>query len=445
MQQDNSDNENTKEEDLELNDKPTTESAVRSNSKLSELASIIRLKQVIALIFISITIMLVSYFLSESGKTEDSIAFTENSESREAISGVEQVVDLRAKWKEEILSKVKTLKDRLESVIESRYLEITTKINNFNQKLKILENQPKQSLYNNDSDEFSSDVNHHILNSLHDNKTKQAPVVVQSFVNLMRDGSEPRKNVENYVTSGSSARAVLLTEVVVGTGTNSSSSPEPIVLQLLDTAILYDKYKTDQIKKAILIGSCNGDISSERAKCRIETLSVINKHGDIIEKQVEGWLIGEDGCYGIKGIVVDKSSNVVRMAALNGVFSSMAKFLQAKAIKPDMTTATTLNIMTPGYAQSELSVGDALKSGACSGASNVFDKLADFAIKRADSMSPVIVVASGRVIDVVFKKGFDLCEHKKKPHNSTYSQSTNNEKVNLHNKFDQSQKLEEHL
>ncbi|KJV53600.1 putative conjugative pilus assembly protein [Orientia tsutsugamushi str. Gilliam] len=44
--------------------------------------------------------------------------------------------------------------------------------------------------------------------------------------------------------------------------------------------------------------------------------------------------------------MVDKSSKVVRMAALNGVFSSIAKFLQAKAIKPDMTTAPTLNIMT---------------------------------------------------------------------------------------------------
>nr|WP_329956793.1 TraB/VirB10 family protein [Orientia tsutsugamushi] len=389
--------------------------------------------------------MLVSYFLSESGKMEDSIAFTENRESIESLSGVEQAVDLRAKWTEEILSEVKKLKDRFESVIERRYLEITAQINNFNQKLEILENQPKQSLYNNDSDEFSSDLNHHISNSPHDNKTKKAPVVVQSFVKFMRAVSEPKKNVENYVTSGSSARAVLLTGVVVGTGTNSSVSPEPIVLQLLDTAILYDEYKTDQIKKAILIGSCNGDISSERAKCRIETLSVINKHGDIIEKQVEGWLIGEDGCYGIKGIVVDKSSNVVRMAALNGVFSSMAKFLQAKAIKSDMTTATMLNIMTPGYAQSELSVGDTLKSGACSGASNAFDKLADFAIRLADSMSPVILVASGRVIDVVFKKGFDLREHKKKPHNSTYSPSTGNEKVNLHNKFDQSQKLEEHL
>ncbi|SPM46056.1 conjugal transfer protein [Orientia tsutsugamushi] len=440
MEQDNSDNNNTKEEDLELNDKLKAESAVRSNSKLSELTNIIRRKPVIALTFISITIMVVSYFLSESGKTKESIIFIENRESREAISGVEQAVDLRAKWTEEILNEVKTLKDRLESVIESRYLETTAQINNFNQKLEILENQPKQLLYNNDSDEFSSDLNQHISNSPHDNKTEQAPV--QSFVNLRRAESEQKKNVENYVTSGSSARAVLLTGVVVGTGTNSSSSPEPIVLQLLDTAILYDKYKTDQIKKAILIGSCNGEMSSERAKCRIETLSVVNNQGDIIEKKVEGWLIGEDGRSGIKGIVVDKSSNIAGMAALNGVFSSIAKFLQSKAIKPDMLP--TLNLVAGGQ-QQEFQIGDALQSGAYAGASNAFDKLADFAIKRADSMSPVVLIASGRVIDVVFKKGFDLLEHKKKPHNSTYSQSTNNEKVNLHNKFDQSQKLEEHL
>ncbi|WP_371220368.1 TraB/VirB10 family protein [Orientia tsutsugamushi] len=438
MEQDNSDNNNTKEEDLELNDKPKAES-VRHNSKLSELTNIIRRKPVIALTFISITIMVVSYFLSESGKTKESIIFIENRESREAISGIEQAVDLRAKWTEEILNEVKTLKDRLESVIESRYLETTAQINNFNQKLEILENQPKQSLYNNDSDEFSSDLNHHISNSPHDNKTEQAPV--QSFVNLRRAESEQKKNVENYVTSGSSARAVLLTGVVVGTGTNSSSSPEPIVLQLLDTAILYDKYKTDQIKKAILIGSCNGEMSSERAKCRIETLSVVNNQGDIIEKKVEGWLIGEDGRSGIKGIVVDKSSNIASMAALNGVFSSIAKFLQSKAIKPDMLP--TLNLV--GGQQQEFQIGDALQSGAYAGASNAFDKLADFAIKRADSMSPVVLIASGRVIDVVFKKGFDLCEHKKKPHNSTYTPSTSNEKVNSHNQFNQSQKLEEHL
>ncbi|WP_258231111.1 conjugal transfer protein TraB [Orientia tsutsugamushi] len=57
-----------------------------------------------------------------------------------------------------------------------------------------MENQPKQGLYNNDSENFSSDLNHHISNSPHDNKTKQVPVVVvKSFVNLRRAESEPKK------------------------------------------------------------------------------------------------------------------------------------------------------------------------------------------------------------------------------------------------------------
>jgi len=51
---------------------------------------------------------------------------------------------------------------------------------------------------------------------------------------------------------------------------------------------------------------------------------------------------------------------------------------------------------------------DALKSGSASGVGNALQKLADYAIKRAEQMSPVIVVASGRVVDVVFKSGFEL-------------------------------------
>ncbi|KJV94992.1 hypothetical protein [Orientia tsutsugamushi] len=63
--------------------------------------------------------MLVSYFLSESGKTKESITFTENHESREAISRIEQAVDLRAKLIEEIPSEVKTLKEGIQNSYSS--------------------------------------------------------------------------------------------------------------------------------------------------------------------------------------------------------------------------------------------------------------------------------------------------------------------------------------
>ncbi|WP_232297007.1 TraB/VirB10 family protein, partial [Candidatus Orientia mediorientalis] len=233
---------------------------------------------------------------------------------------MEQAVDPRAKWTDEVLNEVRILRTELEKAIENKHSETTAKINDLNQKIldqKMLEeNFNQQTLYTDDG--FGQDQE--ATDTKTDTKVVAKLVHVQRFVEI-------KKDVENYVTSGSSAEAVLLTGVVVGTGTNSSSSPDPIVLQLLNTAILYNEYKTDQIKKAILIESCNGDIASERAKCRLEMLSVINNKGEIIE--VEGWLMGEDGRPGIQGMVVDKSSEAVRMAALNGVFSNISKFLQA--------------------------------------------------------------------------------------------------------------------
>ncbi|KJV54765.1 bacterial conjugation TrbI-like family protein, partial [Orientia chuto str. Dubai] len=325
----------------------------------------------------------------------------EKRESREEISGVEQAVNPRAKWTDEV--EVKTLRTELEKAIENKHLETKAEINDLHQKMSgNLEKQTHQQI---DSDLLSKND----YQETTDTKVIEKSMSLQRFVEI-------KKDVENYVTSGSSAKAILLTGVVVGTGTNSSSSLDPIVLQLLNQAILYDEYKTDQIKKAILIGSCNGDVASERAKCRLETLSVINNTGDIIEKKVEGWLIGEDGLPGIKGMVVDKSSDAVRMAALNFVFSGIAKSLQVQAINQDMQTVQSLNSVTA----SQQEFGEAVKSGSDSGGSNTFDKLADFAIKIADAMSPVIVVDSGRVVDVVFKKGFDLLEHNKKNSNFTY-------------------------
>ena len=51
---------------------------------------------------------------------------------------------------------------------------------------------------------------------------------------------------------------------------------------------------------------------------------------------------------------------------------------------------------------------DVLKSGAAQGASNALDKLAEYSIKRAEAMSPVLIINAGRVVDIVFKKGFSL-------------------------------------
>ena len=52
--------------------------------------------------------------------------------------------------------------------------------------------------------------------------------------------------------------------------------------------------------------------------------------------------------------------------------------------------------------------GDMLKEGGFAGASNAAEKIADYYIKQAESMSPVLLVSGGTKVDVVFTKGVYL-------------------------------------
>lgn len=310
------------------------------------------------------------------------------------IEGVKEAVDPRAAWSDAITQDIKLLKDDLQTTVsqqkDATFDEIKALNNKINDLKAILDNlqntAPKDSTNQNNIEQ-----------------EKPAPKIKHVMGFVHRDYDERhKKQPENYVTSGSFVRAVLLTGVVADTGTDAAGTPQPILLRLVDEGIFSKGYKTKQIKEAIIIGACHGNISSERALCRLEKLSLMNKEGQIVERPVEGWLIGEDGRPGIKGEVVDKASDVARMAVLNGILGGISNYFQNQA------TAGIYPISAIS-GQSKALVGtDALKAGGASGIGNALQKLAEYAIKRAEQMSPVIIIGSGRVIDVVFKSGFEL-------------------------------------
>ncbi|NCP62700.1 MAG: hypothetical protein GW748_05240 [Alphaproteobacteria bacterium] len=207
-------------------------------------------------------------------------------------------------------------------------------------------------------------------------------------------------NANDYVVAGTYSKAVLTSGVVASTSISAQGNPQPIMMRLGDQGNLPRGWKS-KLKDAVMIGSCYGDLSSERAMCRIHTLSFVEANGRTVEKQVEGWVIGEDGAPGLRGLVVDKAGKVVREAFVAGMLSGMSNFVKSQAqsaVFPVSPFGQTNALKTEGVIKS--SIGD--------GASNALEKLADFSIKRAESMSPVLVVHPGRVVDVVFKKGFDL-------------------------------------
>jgi conjugal transfer pilus assembly protein TraB len=208
------------------------------------------------------------------------------------------------------------------------------------------------------------------------------------------------KNVDNYVPAGSYARAVLTSGVVASTALQSSSQPQPIVMRLVDDGHLPRGFGS-AMRDNVLIAACYGDLSSERVQCRLESMSWVEKDGVTVEKKVDGWIVGEDGRPGLRGEVVDRSGEAVRDTMIAGMLSGLSGFLKTEA-------TSSVYPVSPFGQTNALKGKQALGGAASTGASNAMDKLAEFSIKRAEQMQPVILVASGRVVDVVFQKGVDI-------------------------------------
>lgn len=208
------------------------------------------------------------------------------------------------------------------------------------------------------------------------------------------------KSPDTYLPAGTYFKVVTAMGVVVGTGTNSSSDPQPILLRIVDNGNLPGGLK-GKVKDAVLIGTCYGSASAERAICRLKTLSWRDKNNRNIEKPIEGWIASEDGVQGIRAKIIDRSSEIAREAFGAGLISAAANFFKMQSTSGQFP-------VSPFGQTNALSTGDALKGAVGGGVGSAMDKLAEFSIKRAESMSPVAYVASGRVLDAVLMRGVDL-------------------------------------
>jgi conjugal transfer pilus assembly protein TraB len=235
-------------------------------------------------------------------------------------------------------------------------------------------------------------------------------------ISLPESPTRSPKTVDGYIPAGTYVRAVLTSGVVASTAVGAQGDPQPIMLRMMDRGNLPRGFKGD-LKDAVMIGACYGDISSERALCRLHKMSLTERNGEILERQIEGWIIGEDGRPGIKGVVVDRSGDKMREALLAGMLGGVSNFFKQQA-------ESSVFPVSPFGQTNALKGGNLVAAGVANGAGSAFDKLAEFSIKRMEQMSPVIVVSSGRMLDVVFKTGVDISDTTVKQELQLMGQST---------------------
>lgn len=151
-----------------------------------------------------------------------------------------------------------------------------------------------------------------------------------------------------------------------------------------------------------MLGSGFGDISSERAYLRLESLSCTLKNGEVIDLSAKGYIVSEDGKAGLRGRLISKQGQVIANALMTGIISGIGRGLQQSA-----TSFSTSPLGTVGTISG---TANQFRAGLGAGIGRSLDRVSQYYIRLAEQLFPVIEIDAGRVVEVVLTKGieFDL-------------------------------------
>jgi len=211
------------------------------------------------------------------------------------------------------------------------------------------------------------------------------------------------KHVLFEIPAGTVVKGVLVSGADCSVAVQKPTGPNMVLIRPLDNGRLPRKVRVP-LKGSIIIGNAVGDISSERVYIRAERMSLVERNGSFVETEVSAYVSGEDGREGMRGVVVDRSGQIIGRAAF-------AAFLQGigQTVEATLNNQVIEKLAETTKDQTILNV-DMFRTSALQGGSMALNKLADYYIKRAEQLQPAIQIAAGRIVDVVFTKTVKIGE-----------------------------------
>lgn len=218
------------------------------------------------------------------------------------------------------------------------------------------------------------------------------------FSELSEQTNNEKKLDGFYLPSGSILTGVLINGLDAPTGQQARKEPFPAVVRLQKNAIL-PNLRQEDIKECFLLISGYGDLSSERAYLRGETISCINSKNQIIEGTLDGYAVGDDGKVGIRGRLVSKQGQIIAKSLMAGFLSGLSNAF-------DVTAVPTISTSSNGTVNYEkVFSSSALQGAATKGLSNSLERIANFYIQMAEGLYPVVEIDAGRRIDIIVSRG----------------------------------------
>ena len=294
--------------------------------------------------------------------------------------------------KEELMSQIKDLQEEMQEVLKKTKEEVSLELGLAKNQLSVAKGELLRA-------------NNEIEESARAEEERQAGLVDAEFapIDEIDYGREVELDVpkpaSEYVPEGTYFTGYLLGGIVVSTALSTpDENATPVSIRLTNRGNLDHENQLD-IAKCRMMGSAYGDLSSERAVIRLEKL-ICKQAGSYITSDIAGIVYGPDGLNGLKGEIIATSVSHLKNAFLGGIISGLSG---AAGGQEGFSIAGSGLVSKEKKGFKDLAI-----SGVQSGTSNAGEKIADYYLKRAESMSPVLTIAGGVRLQAHITKGFFL-------------------------------------
>lgn len=210
------------------------------------------------------------------------------------------------------------------------------------------------------------------------------------------------RTLANYLPAGSYVAAVVLSGADAPTNVSSRENPIPVLFRITGAAVTAGGATVSRakvnLKGCVVQGSATGDLSSERVKVRLITMTCTNNRGEVLETRVSGFMSGS-GKEGVRGQVVSREGSAVTNAAIAGTLAGLGSGLGAAGqaqLGQDEGNSPSAILQAAGVA----SVAGGVESAATN--------LSEYYINRAEQYQPIVSLYGGSKVELVFLEGVDL-------------------------------------
>jgi conjugal transfer pilus assembly protein TraB len=200
---------------------------------------------------------------------------------------------------------------------------------------------------------------------------------------------------------GSILRGVLISGVDAPTGMQSKRDPIPVLMRIKHDAILPNRFSAD-VKECFVVLAATGDLSTERAMLRAETLSCVRQDGQVTEAVLDAYALGSDGKAGIRGRLVSRNGSLVAKAAAASFAEALSQIFRPVAIQGFQTSpGRRTEFQAPETAS-------ALEAAGYAGLGGAMRRLSDYYVDLADEIVPFIEVDAAREVEAVLLKSVSM-------------------------------------